>query len=60
MAPGGPGGESATHWSISGYRAGKYHTLWRFYEEDRHKGDAVHELGRELAMLAKLKRFAGD
>jgi hypothetical protein len=59
-APGGPGGESATYWTISGFRAGKYHKLARFYEEDHHKGDPVHELGKELARLAKLKHFAAD
>jgi hypothetical protein len=59
-APGGPGGEPATYWSISGFRAGTYHSLSWFYEENREKGDAVHELGKELARLAKLKRFKGN
>jgi hypothetical protein len=60
VAPGGPGGEPSTCWSISGFRAGKYHSLSRFYEETRNKGDAVHELGKELARLAKLQRFEAD
>ena len=59
-APGGSGGEPATHWFIAGYKTGKYRTLSRLYEEDRHKGDAVHELGKVLAGLAKLQRFAAD
>jgi hypothetical protein len=60
VAPGRPGADPSTYWSLSGYRAGKYRSLSRFYEESRHKGDAVHELGKELARLAKLQRFAAD
>jgi len=60
VTPGGPGREPATYWSIAGFRAGTYHSLSRFYEENREKGDAVHELGKKLARLAKLRRFRAD
>jgi hypothetical protein len=59
-APGGPGGEPATYWSIRGYRTGKYRSLSRFYEENRDRGDPVHELGKALARLAKVQRFEAD
>jgi hypothetical protein len=60
MAPGGPGGEPSTYWSISGFRNGAYHRLARFYEENRAKGDPVHELGKQIARLATLGRLETD
>lgn len=60
VAPDGPGGEPSTYWSLTGYRAGTYHSLSRFYDENRHRGDPVHELGRELARLGSLECFAAN
>lgn len=60
VAPGGPGGEPATYWSICGYRPGKYQSLSRFYEEDRDRGDPVHELGKGLARLADVQCFEAN
>jgi hypothetical protein len=59
-APGGPGGETATYWSITGFRDGKYHKLFRSFGESRSKGDAVHELGKQLARLAGLQELLAD
>lgn len=50
-------GETATHWSLEGFREGKYRKLFRTYEEDGCDGDAVHEMGKQLARLAKLPQF---
>jgi hypothetical protein len=52
--------ETATMWSFSGYRASRYHRLFRSYDENSSEGDAVHELGKHLARLAHLHPFGGD
>ena len=59
-APGGPGGEIATHWSIRGYRPVIYKSLHRFYPENQASGDPVHELGKALARLCNSQRFDGE
>lgn len=60
VAPGRPGGEAETYWTISGFKAGKYHLLRRFYEAGRGEDDPVHEMGKALARFAKLEHFMAD
>ena len=60
MGSAGQQGETATMWSFSGYRGGRYHTLFRSYDENGSAGDAVHELGRHLARLAELTRLESN
>jgi hypothetical protein len=57
MASGSHARETDTMWSVSGYRAGMYHKLFRSYDEGGSEGDAVHEMGKQAARLARIPRF---
>jgi hypothetical protein len=48
---GGPFGETETIWSIDGFRAQRFHRLFRSYAENGAGGEPVHELGKSLAGL---------
>lgn len=50
-------GETSTMWTVSGFRNGMYHHLFRSYDEDGANGDAVHEFGKQLASIARLHHF---
>lgn len=60
MDDGEPVDETATTWSFSGYRPGRYHQLYRSYDETSSAGNAVHELGRRVARLAEVSLFEAN
>jgi hypothetical protein len=53
-------GETETMWTLSGYRAGRYHRLFRSYDANSSAGDPVHELGIHATKLAGIHRFETD
>jgi|GEM_PF-829020 len=55
-----PQGESATYWSMTGFRGRCYHRLARSYPEGQEVGDPAHELGKHMAGLAQLRHFQDE
>ena len=60
IAGGDYAGETETMWTLSGYRVGRYHQLFRSYDANRSDGDPVHELGKQATKLAGIHRLETD
>jgi hypothetical protein len=52
--------EPSANWILKGFKAGKYYSLARFYNESGVKGHVTHELGKKLAELSKARDFKFD